>query len=100
MAQTGTVTSTTAARASRGRKYQVRGECRSESADGLHSYRVYSYRVNVDGAASSSGDVPCDGSLTVNSLGPVKTGAVVAIDLTPPRETTPGTAYVVIVPAP
>jgi hypothetical protein len=71
----------------------VRGECRSERDDDS-----YVYTVKVDGAESSSGQVPCDGSVLVNSVGPVKARATVAITLTPPPGENNGTAYVVVVP--
>ena len=94
VAQAGAIRSTVTSPASGGREYVARGQCRSESAVG-----GYSYSVTVDGAAFSSADLPCDGSVTVNSLGPVKEKAVVAIALLPPGGTSPGTAYVVVLPA-
>ena len=71
----------------------VRGECRSER-DG----DSYTYTVSVDGAESTSGEVPCDGTVMVNSVGPVQAQANVTITLKPLGERTIGTAYVVVVP--
>ncbi len=71
----------------------MRGQCRSERAGDS-----YTYTVKVEGAESSSGEVPCDGSVTVNSLGPLRAEANVAITLTPSGESTIGTAYVLVVP--
>lgn len=93
VAQAGAIRSTVTSPASGGREYVVRGQCRSESAVG-----GYSYSVTVDGAAFSSADLPCDGSVTVNSLGPVKENAEVAIALLPAGGSSPGTAYVVVLP--
>lgn len=95
VARPDSITSTRSARARGGVEYVVRGQCRSE-LDG----DSYTYMVKVDGAESSSGDFPCDGSLMVNSLGPVKARANVAITLTPSDEGTIGTAYVIVAPAP
>ena len=94
VAQAGAIRSTVTSPASGGREYVVRGQCRWESAVG-----GYSYSVTVDGAAFSSADLPCDGSVTVNSLGPVKENAEVAIALLPAGGSSPGTAYVVVLPA-
>lgn len=89
------IESTTVARASGAREYHVRGECRSDSVENR-----YSYTVTIDGARAGSGNVACDGSVTVNSLGPVTDGAVVSIQLAPLAEAKPGTGYVAILPAP
>ncbi len=93
VARPDSITSTRSARARGGQEYLVRGECRS-----VRHGDSYVYTVKVDGADSSSGQVPCDGSVLVNSVGPIKARAKVAITLIPSPGENNGTAYVVVVP--
>ena len=95
VARSDSITSTRSARARGAQEYVVRGQCQAwGNNDSL------TYSVEVDGADFGSGELPCGGPVMVNSLGPVKAGASVAIALAPSSNSTIETAYVIVVPAP